>query len=103
MLVGAVGLVLVAGYFGDPIRDGIVIGGLLLVLAVPTIVLPAPMVPLLGIVASASLAIYLTHYAVFPELLPFLPLWLVTVACVAVGVGAWLAIERCVSLVRKFR
>lgn len=91
--VAMLGLLLISGYFGDPVRDAIVVGGLVLVLTVPTIPLPAPLSRLLTVIAGASLAIYLTHYAVYPGLLTYLPPPVVFVVSIAVGVVAWLTVE----------
>jgi acyl-coenzyme A synthetase/AMP-(fatty) acid ligase len=84
-----VALLLIPGYFDDPVRDGIVVGGLLLVLLVPRVLVPAPVVRIVGLLAGASLYIYLTHYVVFAPLLPLLPLWAVAVITLAVGIAAW--------------
>ncbi|EHR50060.1 acyl-CoA synthetase (AMP-forming)/AMP-acid ligase II [Saccharomonospora marina XMU15] len=96
--VALLGLLLVSGYFGDPVRDGIVVGGLVLLLTVPTIALPTPFARLLTVIAGASLSIYLTHYAVYPGLLAHLPTPVVFAASIAVGVVAWLAVEFAVRL-----
>ncbi|SDC07953.1 non-ribosomal peptide synthetase [Actinokineospora iranica] len=82
-------LVLVPGHFEDPLRDAIVGGGLLLVLLVPRLSVPAPVVRLVGLLAGASLYLYLTHYVVFLALLPHLPKWTVLAVTLAVGVAGW--------------
>ncbi|MGH3858556.1 AMP-binding protein [Actinokineospora sp.] len=82
-------LLVVPGYFDDPIRDAIVVGGLLLVLFVPRIQAPGPLVRLSGLLAGGSLYVYLTHYVVFLPLLPHLPASAVLVITLAVGVAVW--------------
>lgn len=82
-------LLVVPGYFDDPIRDAIVVGGLLLVLFVPQLQVPGPLVRLSGLLAGGSLYVYLTHYVVFLPLLPHLPAWAVLVITLAVGVAVW--------------
>jgi peptidoglycan/LPS O-acetylase OafA/YrhL len=54
---------------------------------------PEPFARVLSLVASASLAIYLTHYAVFPVLAEFLPPAPVLVVTLAAGVAAWWALD----------
>ncbi len=85
-------IVLVPGFFDDPIRAAVVTGGLLLLLLAPRIPVPRVSVRPLGAIAAASLAIYLTHYAVYPELVAHLPSSLVVVICVVFGIGAWAAV-----------
>lgn len=99
--VALLALTLVSGYFGDPVRDAVVAGGVLVLLALPRVRIPAPLAWLLGVVAAASLAIYLTHYAIYPVLLPYLPPFAVFAVCVAVGAAVWMVAERCVPAVRK--
>ncbi|WP_222718760.1 AMP-binding protein [Actinokineospora xionganensis] len=82
-------LLVVPGYFDDPIRDAIVVGGLLLVLFVPQLQVPGPLVRLSGLLAGGSLYVYLTHYVVFLPLLPLMPAWAVLVITLAVGVAVW--------------
>ncbi|CRK57101.1 Long-chain-fatty-acid--CoA ligase [Alloactinosynnema sp. L-07] len=88
----AMALVLIPGWFDDPVRDAIVIAGVLLVLFVPTVRVPGAVVRVAGLVAGASLYIYLTHYIVFMQLRPLLPLWVVVAITVAVGVIVWRAV-----------
>ncbi|MDN5932230.1 MAG: hypothetical protein L0I24_14370 [Pseudonocardia sp.] len=82
-------LVLVPGFFDSPLRAAIVTGGLVaLALALaPRIAVPRLLVRPIGVVAGASPAICLTHYAVYPELLPHLSPLLVVIACVVCGIG----------------
>jgi acyl-CoA synthetase (AMP-forming)/AMP-acid ligase II len=89
--VAALVLVLVPGFFADPVREAVLGVGLLLVLLVPRVVVPRPAARLLGVLAAASLYVYLTHYAVYPELLPYLATGPVVVLSLAVGVAAWFA------------
>ncbi|NUT92984.1 MAG: non-ribosomal peptide synthetase [Saccharothrix sp.] len=84
-----VAMALVPGSFDDPAREGVVLAGLALLLAVPRVPLPRPVVGVVSLVASASLYIYLTHYAVFPPLLEFFPPAVVVVLSLATGIAAW--------------
>ncbi|WP_436498126.1 AMP-binding protein [Actinokineospora sp. HUAS TT18] len=92
LLAGAAALALIPGWFDDPVRDAIVIGGVLLVLFVPHVRVPTAVVRIAGLVAGASLYIYLTHYIVFLPLRPLMPLWAVVLITVAVGVVVWRAV-----------
>ncbi|GAA2552048.1 AMP-binding protein [Pseudonocardia hydrocarbonoxydans] len=80
-------VVLVPGFFDSPLRAAVVTGGLLLLALAPRIAVPRPLVRPVGAVAGASLAVYLTHYAVYPELLPHASPLPVVVACVVTGIG----------------
>ena len=90
MLTTAAILLTVPGFFGDPGREAIVAAGLLLLLWMPTILVPRVLVPVLGVVASASLFIYLVHWQVYPALEEEFPL-LATLASFAVGILVWRA------------
>jgi hypothetical protein len=55
---------------------------------------PRSLLTPVSLVASASLAIYLTHYAVFPQLQPHVPTGIVWVVCIALGCAVWAGIDR---------
>ena len=63
-LVSAIALVAVPGFFGDPLRDAVLLTGVLLLLWVPTIPVIRPLHRTVGMVAAASLYTYLTHIQV---------------------------------------
>ena len=54
------------GYFDDPHREVLVFAGFLLLIWLPAIRCPAACTVVAGMVAEASLYIYLTHYQVYP-------------------------------------
>jgi acyl-CoA synthetase (AMP-forming)/AMP-acid ligase II len=81
-------VVAVAGFFGDPVREAVVAGGLLLVLWVPVVPLPRIAVPAIRVVAGASLFVYLVHWQVYPWLEDDFPL-LATLASFGAGIAAW--------------
>ncbi len=102
--IAAVGVI---GYFGDPTREAIVLGGLLLLVWVPRIAIPRPLHRIIGVVASASLYVYLSHVQVFPE---FDEPWLAVVASLAFGTAVWamatpamVAVERRISQMQLSR
>jgi hypothetical protein len=76
ILVSAVLIVALPGYWDDPLREAAVAVGLLVLVWIPALPVPRTTVPLLTRLAAASLAIYLTHWSVFPlfEATPLLAL-----------------------------
>ncbi|HEV2781786.1 MAG TPA: AMP-binding protein [Actinophytocola sp.] len=90
--VVTMGVVLLPDHFEDPIREGVVLAGLVLLLFVPRLSAPKPMAGTIAQIANASLYIYLTHYAVFPALSGHLPPLVIVAVALVVGIGAaWLA------------
>lgn len=77
-----------AGFFGDPAREAVVIGGVITLLLWPTVRMPRQVVKSAGVLAGASLFIYLTHWQVYPHLEVEHPV-LGLVASLAVGVLVW--------------
>lgn len=92
LLLTAVTLATVPGFFGNGARDAVVAGGIVLLVWVPTLRVPRVAVPLLGLLAGASLHIYLTHWQVYP-LLDGSPL-LGLLAALLAGVLLWAVAER---------
>jgi peptidoglycan/LPS O-acetylase OafA/YrhL len=67
LLVSAVAVLVTPGFFfDDPRREALVAAGVLLLTWVPTVPVPRPLHRVIGPLAAASLAIYLTHWHVFP-------------------------------------
>ncbi|WP_229856275.1 AMP-binding protein [Nocardioides flavus (ex Wang et al. 2016)] len=87
LLVTALALVLTVGFFGQPHREVIVLGGFLLMLWVPHLPVPAPLARVAGVLAGASLFIYLTHWQVYPPLEDAGHQWLALVASLTVGIA----------------
>jgi acyl-CoA synthetase (AMP-forming)/AMP-acid ligase II len=58
--------VAVFGYFGNPERELLVFAGLTLLIWLPSVRCPAALTVAAGMVAEASLFIYLVHYQVYP-------------------------------------
>ncbi len=84
LLVTAVLVVSVHGYFGNTNREMLVLAGFLLLIWLPAIRCPAWCTAVAGTVAEASLYTYLTHYQIYPlfDVHPFLGV----VAAIVVGV-----------------
>jgi acyl-CoA synthetase (AMP-forming)/AMP-acid ligase II len=77
------------GFFGDPTREALILGGVALLGAAPSIRVPRLAAAPLGVLAGSSLFVYLTHWQVYPHLEPTSPL-LALVASLAVGIVSWL-------------
>ena len=56
----------IVGYFGQPHREALVFIGLALLIWLPAIRCPSTFTTTAGVIAEASLLIYLTHYQVYP-------------------------------------
>ncbi|WP_166879964.1 AMP-binding protein [Salinibacterium sp. ZJ450] len=78
------------GFFGHPGREAVVIVGLLLLTWAPRLRIPRPLMPIVRLLAGASLFVYLTHWVVYPPWEATAP-WLGTVLSLIVGVAAWYA------------
>jgi hypothetical protein len=78
------------GFFGDPVREGLVVAGIAVLVLVPTLRVPRRLVPGVSLVASSSLFVYLTHWQVYPHLEDHYPV-LATLASFAAGVAVWWA------------
>ncbi len=101
LVVSALVLACVPGFFGHTTRETIIVVSLLLLVWVPVLVVPRPASRVIGIIAAASMYIYLTHWQVWPRLADVMPLEAVLVPTLAVGIGAWLLSERLTALVRR--
>ncbi len=92
-LVSAVVVGTVPGFFGDVERDALVVAGLLLLVWVRSLRVPSPVARTVGMLASASLYIYLAHWQIYPHLEDSYPL-LATVLSLAGGVALWQVVAR---------
>ena len=99
-LVSAVVLLSVPGYFDSTLREATVIAGVLLLLWAPALPVPAGLRRLTGWLAGASLCIYLTHWLVYPGLVPVSPVLAVVVSLVA-GVAYWALSARVLDGLRR--
>lgn len=95
-VVSVVAVVATVGFLGDPLREAVVIVGLLVLLWVRSMPVPRLIVPIVGVVASASLFVYLVHWELYPLLEVEAPL-AATLLSFAAGIavwGAWGAVMR---------
>ncbi|MCW2737087.1 AMP-binding protein [Nocardioides sp.] len=87
VLVSALAAALTVGFFGQPLREAIVLGGFLLLLWLPHVTLPTALARAAGVLAGASLFIYLTHWQVYPPLEDSGHQWLALAASLTVGIA----------------
>lgn len=78
----------IPGFFDNPYRELTVIAGVLLLLWLPSLPVPAGLRRLAVLLASASLHIYLVHWLVYPLLVGLSPA-LAVVASLAAGAAYW--------------
>jgi acyl-CoA synthetase (AMP-forming)/AMP-acid ligase II len=83
----------IPGFFGDPRRESVMIAGLALLVWVPRLPSLRPLNRVAGMLAGASLFIYLTHWQVYPHLDHISPALAVLVS-LAVGVGYAMVVTR---------
>jgi acyl-coenzyme A synthetase/AMP-(fatty) acid ligase len=91
VLLSALTVLTLPGFFDQAARDAYVALGLLALIWLPGLRLPGWLARTAGVLAAASLWIYLLHWQVYPHLEDSLP-WLATLLSLLVGVvAAWLA------------
>jgi acyl-coenzyme A synthetase/AMP-(fatty) acid ligase len=76
------------GFFGDPVREALVVGGVAALVLLPSVPVPRLLVRPVSLLASASLFVYLTHWQVYPPLEERSGLLALAVS-LAVGVTVW--------------
>jgi hypothetical protein len=90
----------VPGFFGSPQREALVAGGLVLLVWVSRLPSTATLNRAAGVLAGASLYIYLTHWQVYPHLTGRSPA-LAVAACLAAGIAYAALVNRTASLARR--
>ena len=102
LLVSAVVAVTVPGFFagGQPLREAAIVAGMLLLVWVPSVRVPALVARCAGVVASASLYIYLCHWQIYPAYEFRLP-WLATGLSLAAGILFWRLVVWCTPRVER--
>jgi len=95
-------LLTVPGFFDDPRRDGLIVAGLLLLTWVPAVPSTRGLSRVAGVLAGASLYVYVTHWLVYPELVGVHPAVAVA-ASLLVGVGYWALCTRGPAALRRWR
>ncbi len=88
LLASALTLVSVVGFFADPVREGVVVVGVLLLVWVPAVPVPRVAVPVVALLAGSSMFVYLSHWQVYPPFEDAAP-WLGLLLSLVVGVLLW--------------
>jgi len=101
MLVSAMVVVTVPGFFGDTSRDIVVVVGALLLIWIRAVSVPSSVARAAGVLASASLYIYLAHWQIYPHLEDSYPL-LATVLSLLGGIVFWQVATRASPYVEAF-
>jgi surface polysaccharide O-acyltransferase-like enzyme len=91
VVMTAVAVAVVPGFFDRPQREWFIVAGLALLVWLPTVPVPAVIVRPTAALAAASMWIYLVHYQVWPPLDRALPREVAYVLTLSVGVAAWAA------------
>ncbi|MFF2113559.1 AMP-binding protein [Rhodococcus koreensis] len=87
-------------FFGETRREIIVVGGLCLLVWLRSVPFPTLLSRVAGVLASASLYIYLTHFQVYLPLRPDHP-WLALALSILVGILYWQAVTFVLVLCRR--
>ncbi|CAN3128306.1 AMP-binding protein [Mycobacterium sp. smrl_JER01] len=90
------------GYFDDTVRQVMVLGGLVLLIWLPAVRCPAGVAVVAGVIAEASLYIYLTHYQVYPLFGSHELVGVVASAVVGITISAAVTLARQWHLERRF-
>ncbi|HEX6248693.1 MAG TPA: AMP-binding protein [Nocardioidaceae bacterium] len=94
VLVSVALVVTLPGFFEDaPVRDALVLVGMLALVWLRSVRVPSWSARGIGVLASASLYIYLVHWQVYPWLEYRIPV-LATVLSLLAGVALWQGVER---------
>ena len=83
----AVGMI---GFFFDPTRGATVVAGVLVLALVPRVPVPRALTALVGLLATASLHIYLVQFQIYPHIDNGL---LALVLCLTAGVATWALLD----------
>ena len=94
LLTTALCVLTIPGFFHRPEREWFIIGGIVLLVWCREIPMPKHLAQLVALVASASMAIFISHFRVFPPLDRTLPRGLAFVLTLAIGVAIWVLAER---------
>jgi len=103
LVVSALVLSTVPGFFDELDRTLVVIAGVLLLIWLPAIRVPAILAGPITTLAGASLVIYLTHWQVYPSIEDAGYHLLATIASLAVGIAVWRAGTQALDLLDHLR
>jgi acyl-CoA synthetase (AMP-forming)/AMP-acid ligase II len=100
VLVSLVVVATVPGFFGQPVREAIVVAGMLLLVWVGAVRLPGWLTQVAGVLAASSLYIYLCHWQIYPHLEDSAP-FLATVLALLGGIAFWMVATRVAPYVER--
>lgn len=101
-MVSAIAVLTVPGFFENAAREGTLLAGILLLIWLPSLPVPAALRRLTVLLASASLYAYLVHWLVYPPLAGISPA-LAVAASLAAGVAYWALWTRAMSGAARWR
>jgi hypothetical protein len=101
LLVSALALATLPGFVDDFAREAFILGGVLALVWLRQVRLPAVLTRAVSTLAAASLWIYLTHWQVYPHLEYRWPLAALA-SSLAVGIAAWWSVGRVQRLVQSW-
>ncbi|QDY91735.1 AMP-dependent synthetase [Arthrobacter sp. UKPF54-2] len=101
-VVSAIAVLTVPGFFENAAREGTLLAGILLLIWLPSLPVPAALRRLTVLLASASLYAYLVHWLVYPPLAGISPAVAVA-ASLAAGVAYWALWTRAMSVAGRWR
>lgn len=90
VLLSALLLGATSGFLGNPVREGVVIVGILVLLWASSLALPSALLPVVRPLAASSMFVYLTHWQVYPAWEDSAPI-IGVVLSFAVGICVWFA------------
>nr|MBA2464740.1 AMP-dependent synthetase [Nocardioidaceae bacterium] len=100
VLVSSVVVASLPGFFDDPVREAVVVAGMLLLVWLRAVQVPTWSARAAGVFASASLYIYLAHWQIYPHLEDRYPL-AATLLSLAGGIVLWQVVSRATPYVER--
>jgi len=100
VLVSALVVATVPGFFDDPAREAVVVAGMLMLVWLTSVRVPSWVSRAAGVLASASLYIYLAHWQVYPYLEDRFPL-AGTLLALGAGIAFWWAASKAMPHVER--
>ena len=101
-IVTAIAASTVPGFFDEPARNATLFTGIMLLTWLPSMPVPGLLHRFIGVLASASLYAYLTHWLVYPPLVDLSPA-LAVGASLAAGVAYWMLAMRVLTAGSRWR
>jgi acyl-CoA synthetase (AMP-forming)/AMP-acid ligase II len=92
-ITGLLCLATVVGFFDQPVREGFIVVGLVALTWFRTVPFPRWLVPAVSTLAAASMWILISHFQIWPELHPRLPMPVAYPLTIALGIAIWKVVE----------